>query len=53
MPRGITVWVRDGVFFWRDAEGRLMRWSGSDARGAAYRLLAELRGLEAGGAVAA
>lgn len=43
LPHDITVWVRDGAFFWRDAEGSLVRWAGQDARGAAHRLLAELR----------
>lgn len=43
LPGGVTVWVRGGVFTWRDAEGRTVWWSADDAVGAARRLLAEVQ----------
>jgi len=43
LPRGITVWVRGGVFSWRDACGRTRTHPAADAQGAVRLLVAELR----------
>jgi len=43
LPRGVTVWVRGGVFSWRDSCGRDRTHPAADAQGAARLLVAELR----------